>query len=109
MSQTIPNDPEAPFYSIRVTLDGITYSLDFDYSTREDCYYMSISDAAKEAVVLGLKLVPEIPLLAYFRARAVPRGEFVVQSLTGKRHTPRYGEIGPGRLFELTYFEAGGA
>lgn len=107
MTQTIPNDPDEPFFAIRVTLDGITYSLDFEYSTREDCYYLSIFDASKVAIVLGLKLVPEIPLLPYLRARAVPAGELVVQSLTGKRHTPRFGEIGPGRMFELTYFPAG--
>jgi hypothetical protein len=100
----VPNDPDAVYQTFRVTLDGTDYSCALDYSTREECFLLSVYDANDQPIALDLKCVVLKPMLVYLRSRPVPIGEFVVQDLSGNPATPKLGELGPGRRCELTYY-----
>lgn len=59
----IPVFPEVPLYSERVTLDGKEYLLQFDWSDREQRWYLSISKADGTLIKTGVKVVANWPLL----------------------------------------------
>ncbi|TFL14224.1 hypothetical protein CSC67_08715 [Pusillimonas caeni] len=65
-------------FIIEASLDDTTYFLRFDWNSEAQLWTMAIQDARSEAVLQGVVLVPNTPLLDQFRHLAVPRGEFVV-------------------------------
>ena len=59
----IPTQPSIPHYTQQTELDGKTYTLEFEYIEREDFWLLHIGDQDGKALVNGIKLVPEWPLL----------------------------------------------
>ena len=53
----IPIPLDTPLYEIRVELDGTSYTLRFDYSGKEDRWYLSIRLLDGAPVRRGLKVV----------------------------------------------------
>lgn len=104
MSYTIPTLP-APFYTQRVRLDDKDYTLEFWYSTRAARYYVNLYDVDEVALVCGLKLVCNVPLLRYYHHKdGVPTGELIVTCSTPNPTPPVLGELGAGLRCELSYF-----
>lgn len=104
MSQTIPT-LALPFYTLRTRLDDSDFTLEFAYSPRAARYYLNIYDSAEVLIVAGLKLVPNVRLLRYYRHYAgIPGGDLIVSALGTDGSPPQLGELGPGLRCELTYF-----
>jgi uncharacterized protein DUF6983 len=100
----IPCDPVLPFWTQTTTLDGVPYLLTFTYNQRETVYYLSISSAdATVDYVLGMKLVPGIPLL---RPWPTPPGEMFVITQSADDSPPALGELADGARCVLMYVEA---
>ncbi len=107
MSQTIPTLTDAPYYTIRVRLDDRDYTLEFDYSTRQQRYYLSVYGEDETPLVRGLKLVANVALLRYYHHRdGMPRGELMVTAATLDVTPPKFGELGADQRCQLTYFPA---
>ncbi len=102
MIVVIPADPILPFWTQTTTLDGVPYLLQFTYSQRETVYYLSISSADGTVdYVLGMKLVPGIPLL---RPWPTPPGEMAVLSQSSADDSPpALGELADGARCALLY------
>lgn len=107
MSATIPT-LALPFYTIRTRLDDSDFSLQFRYSDRASRYFLNIYDVNDVLLVAGLKLVPNVLLLAYYaHVPGVPPGDLMVTVLGSVDGSPpKLGELGAGLRCELTYFTA---
>lgn len=53
----IPLFPDTPLYSIRVTLSGAEYVLQFDYNGRQDRWYLHILAIDNTRIVSNMKAV----------------------------------------------------
>ena len=65
----IPIRDEA-FYDLSISLEGISYILEFTYNERMELYTLSLYDSERNPIVLGVGLVPEYPILLDY---AIPR------------------------------------
>ena len=54
---------DEPFYDLSISLQGNSYILEFTYNERMSLYTMSLYDAERNPIVLGVGLVPEYPIL----------------------------------------------
>lgn len=51
------------FYDLSISLEGVSYILEFTYNERIKLYTLSLYDSDKTPIVLGVALVPEYPIL----------------------------------------------
>lgn len=49
-------------YDLSITLEGISYILEFTYNERAKLYFMSIFDADRNPILQGVGLVPNYPI-----------------------------------------------
>lgn len=89
----IPLPTDTPLFSIRTTLDGVEYVLNFDWNGRESRWYMSISMIDGTLLVAGIKLISNWPLLRRFADLRLPQG-----NLRAVDYSPQGGE--PAGLVE---------
>ncbi len=78
---TIPtgNDP----YSVqRTTLEGVDYVLSFDYSSRENVWYLTIADSSSNVLATGIKIVTNYPLTYRLSTVGIPPGRLFCWSKT---------------------------
>lgn len=68
-------------FMVEAGLEERTYFLRFDWNSEAAIWTMAIQDAGAQAVLTGVVLVPNSPLLDQFRHLSVPPGEFVVYAL----------------------------
>ena len=54
---------DEPFYDLSISLQGNSYILEFTYNERMSLYTLSLFDAERNPIVLGVGLVPEYPIL----------------------------------------------
>lgn len=101
---TISTDSD-PFYTQRTDLEGTEYVFSFEWSRREQCWYLSLSTAEEVALVHGVKLVCYLPLLKRLADIRAPQGQFMVVSKTNDDSPPGLLDLLPdtGRC-ELIYF-----
>lgn len=59
---TIPLQ-ELPYYEYSIGLEGKTYILTHRWNTREACFYFDIKTETGEPILVGLKLVPNYPII----------------------------------------------
>lgn len=95
------------FYSVRTTLDGLDYQLEFDWSTREDRWYLTLRDSQGGLLMGATKLVCNVPLLRYRRhIEGTPPGELAVTTISPDPSPPGFYDLGPDVRCQLVYFEA---
>lgn len=77
MAVRIPTS-NVPFYTEVVTLDGVAYTLDFAWNTRDETWRMGIATASGNAIVRSLKVLPAVNMTARFKDTRLPTtGSFV--------------------------------
>lgn len=54
---------DEPFYDLSISLEGNSYIVEFTYNERMSLYTLSLFDAERNPIVLGVGLVPEYPIL----------------------------------------------
>jgi len=64
-----------PLYTQRVRLEGKDYVFKLDWSLREERFYLSIFDLDNVPIKVGIKVVPNWPLLRRHRTARLPPGE----------------------------------
>lgn len=101
----IPLFADAPLYTERVTLNGAEFLLRFDYTAKEDRWYLSIFDVAGVAVRRGIKILPQWDMLRLCADERQPRGILFFADLRGSgRAAPAFADL--GRRVALFYFPA---
>ena len=96
-----------PFYSERVTLDGVVYNLHFRWHTREGRWYFSIHDVEDTPLLVSIKLLTDWPIAVYQKARGLPPGTLIVSSTNADKSPPRLDDFGIGKRCEFNYFPVG--
>lgn len=104
MTRLIPTDTELASYRMTVTLDGSDYVLDFEWSQREACWYVSLLDQNEAPIAMGIKIVVEWDLLRLCVNDARPLGKLVAHDTSGQGLDAGFDEL--GTRVELLYFEA---
>lgn len=99
----IPTDTE-PFYTQRVTIEGSEYLLKFDYSSREDRWYLSVATIDEDFIVRGWKLVTNVMLGPRIADRRIFPGALVVLTDSLDQSPPGLDELGEGLRCQLYYF-----
>lgn len=104
-TQVIPTpDGTTPFASQTTTLDGVPYILQFQYSQREDRWFLLLATIDGSVIYGAVKLVLNWPLFAQCRDTRAPPGQFMVISNTQADDSPPgLNEIAPGARCVLTY------
>jgi len=95
---------EEPLYTQRVRLEGKDYVFKLDWSLREERYYLSIFDLDDTPIKVGIKVVPNWPLLRRHRTALLPPGELFAFDLaeTEAPEPPTLEDF--GTRVELYYF-----
>lgn len=102
MSFRIPIDVGDPFFDVQVTLEDVTYTLQFRWNVREEAWYMHILDAEGTTVLhAGLKLVADWPLATYTTERQPP-GILVARDTSGEGRDPGLDDLGD--RVQLVYY-----
>lgn len=84
----IPTDNTLPWYTFRIVLSNITYTLQLRYNTRMDRWFMQIQDAVGNPIVSGLPLLQRYSPLLQYRTLAVPAGDILIYNNTGTLNPP---------------------
>jgi hypothetical protein len=72
-----------PDSTIRVPIDGVTWTFRWLWNEREQTWYVTISDSATEAIAVGVRVVLGVDLLTLVAGSNRPAGELRVVDLTG--------------------------
>lgn len=73
---TIPTIDQNDFV-VEADLEGVTYFLHLAWNSEAGYWVMAIENASNEAILNGVVLSPNTPLLKSFHYLTVPPGEFV--------------------------------
>lgn len=102
--QNVPVKRDASSWTQRMTLDGISYILDFAWNGRDGAWYLGLLDAAGNPLMLGRKIVSNRPLLKRLRfTPGLPAGELFANDPTATVDYPGYNDL--GKTVKLLYFE----
>ncbi len=102
--QVIPCRANLTHYTIQVTLDGATYTLEFRYSGREDCYYLSVMTEDDSPLMMGCKVVANYPLANRITDPRKWPGALFALDTSGAHKDPAYQDLGD--RVQLIYYTA---
>jgi hypothetical protein len=104
----IPIKSDATYYDLQVTLEDVTYTIEFRWNVRLESWFMNILDAEGVNLIrAGLRLVVGWPLNAYTAVRNPP-GAFVLVDTTGAEEEAGLEDLGDRhQLFYFTSTELG--
>ena len=76
---------KAARWEMKVDLSGKRYGLYVSYNTRQDAWFMSISDANGKLLLAGIRLVPGVYFLEKYRASVpeLPPGRLWLLDING--------------------------
>lgn len=101
---------EIPLYDtarweMRADLSGKRYGIYIAYNTRQEAWFMAISDVNGNPLLAGIRLVPGIFFLEKYRASvpSLPLGELWLVDVEGKLSTAEVTRENLSTRFALTY------
>ncbi len=88
--------PIRPFFSAKVTLDGVAFDVRLRWNERAAAWFFSLYDGEEQVLAPGRRLVLDFPLLARFvRGRSrLPAGQFVAVDTSGSGQEAGLAELG---------------
>lgn len=93
---------DQPFFSIVVTLDAVSYTLQFRWNVRAAAWFVTVLDAVGVNVLLGdTRVVANFPLALYVTGRA-PSGLLMAVDTSGQGLDPGLTDLGD--RIDLQYF-----
>lgn len=101
----IPVTSSDPLYTMRTTLDSREYVLRLDYSQREDRWFLSVETTDGRALVKGIKVVSNWPLLRKYSNAELPPGRLMAIDFSPQGGSPPGGSDFGTRV-KLLYFPA---
>lgn len=101
MPVVIPFFNEHSNFSQEVTLDNITYRLEFVYNERRERWTMSFFDTEQNALVCGISLTLGYNLIDQYPAHSLPPGEMYIIDTTENEIKPTRENM--GEILDLVY------
>lgn len=98
---TLPTLTDSAHYEYALELDGETFTLSFNWNSREEAWYLSVADSLGTVLVAGKKIVVGYPLFARTVNDALPKGYLEAIDTSGLDLAPGYADLG-GRV-KLVY------
>jgi hypothetical protein len=90
----VPTARDSRLYERVVELDGREYVLRFDWSARDESWYLSIYDQDEEPLALSLRMLTGHPILKGQTDPRLPPGQLFVVDTTGSDADPALGNFG---------------
>lgn len=84
----MPLGQNSPWYTFRITLSKVLYTMEVRYNIRMDRWLLSLYDAAMNPLVMGMPLLVTRAIGAQYVTLALPPGTFFVQDDSGKNAQP---------------------
>jgi hypothetical protein len=93
VARSATGDP-LPFFDLQVTLDGVTYSIEFRWNTRGLAWFINVWDEQLQTLFLaGVRLVVNYPLANWITGRQPP-GALAIIDTSGLGIDPGLGDLG---------------
>ena len=96
-------DPAA--WTMQIELDNIVYFLSFAWNALNEFWTMDIANSDQDPLIVGIKIVPNYPLLAAFTVFGKPPGEIICQNVVNAPDT--ISRFDMSQKFELIYYFEG--
>ena len=89
-----------------MVLDGVRYTLGFNWNAREQDWYVDLADGAGNPICMGIKMEPDIPLwLQYKGFGGFPPGDLVLIDTQSNLQSASVGYSDLGQRYVLIYVE----
>ena len=76
-----------------ITLQGISYVLEFQYNAREQRWFMDVLDVSEQPIVRGIMLCINRNLNGQYGSYVFPAGMFFCRDSTGENKEPTLGSF----------------
>lgn len=100
----LPTRTDDAIYRMKVDLEGETYTLDFQFNSREGAWYFDLLDDDEVVIRSGIKVVTGFPLLRLIHDSRRPAGEMLAEDSSGTDAEAGLKDLGGDVL--LVYAEA---
>ena len=90
MPSVIPLRPDLPHFDLDAELEGVSYTLEFYWNTRESCWYLHILDDNREHILSSIKAVVDQPLGFRYKLPKMPRGCLLLTDTSGEQRDPAW-------------------
>lgn len=90
----IPCRPDLPHYDMQVVLDGVTYTLEFRWNTRESVWKMDLKTEDETPILSSVKVVVNFPLCARVASANRLPGKLVAFDTTNLQINPGFEDLG---------------
>ncbi len=87
----------------QIQLSGVLYFLEFTWNALNEFWTMDIYDLNEERVIIGIKIVPEYPLLAQYTVDGMPAGEIICHNVVNAPSEIERFDM--NQMFALVYYE----
>lgn len=94
---------EQSFFRQQIQLTGVLYFLTFTWNALNEFWIMDIANSDEEPLILGIKIVPDYPLLAAFTVEGMPQGEIICQNVVNS--PDEITRFAMSQKFALVYYE----
>ena len=89
----------------QIQLDNVIYFLNFTWNALNEFWVMNILNRNEEPLILGIKIVPNYPLLSTYTVDGMPAGNIICQNIVNTPEEIKRFDI--GQKFELVYYFEG--
>lgn len=86
-----------------ITLDGVTYTIQYRYNTRDERIYMNILKGSVE-LIMGMVLIEGLIINWPYANSEAPRGAFAVVQFSDDSDFATLGNTGISQTFSLIYY-----
>jgi hypothetical protein len=100
----IPIDATLNKFTQSMTLDGVTYGMDFFYNSRMELWTMTLKDVDDTILLAGIPLQTELHLTKDYAHLSIPKGEVFLVDTEGNQKDAGTDDFGD--TIKLLYNEA---
>lgn len=94
-------DGVTPFFDIQITVEGVTYTLEFRWNVRLESWFMAMFDAdGVVPILVGVRLVADW-LIGSYHTGVGPSGAFRLFDTTGRGEEPGFEDLGTRHRLEF--------
>lgn len=97
---------DANDYVLEIELEGNGYFLHMSWNSEGEFWVLGVQDYARVTIIAGIRVVPNVPLLAMFHHLLLPRGEIYAVLMDDTRQDFLRDDFIDGSA-EMVYLEEG--
>lgn len=94
---TLPTTSDYSDYEQDTTLGDTVYRLRFTYNSRDDAWYLSVSNAAGDPLIVGQRIRTEQSALGQYVVDGLPDGVLLLVDVHGTRTEPGRDSLAEGK------------